>query len=322
MTPTGKAAVSPVDGRPTPTQLRDAARDGIRVALWTVLVSTGLALVKITAGVLGNSYALVADGVESITDVFSSLVVVGGLRLSTRPQSESFPYGLGKAEALAAVVVSVILLSAGVGIAVQAVHEIRIPHAVPAGWTLLVLALVVLVKEGVFRVVATRAARTGSRLLDTDAWHHRSDALTSLAAFVGISVALVGGPAYAAADDWAALVACLVILWNGGRLLWRSVKEVLDVSAPEEVRTRIRALSAAVPRVAEVEQLRVRRSGLAYLVDIHVEVDPEMSVMESHEVAHHVKEALVHCELPVLDALVHIEPHLPPGERLRDRPLP
>lgn len=281
------------------------------MALWTVLAGTGLAVVKITAGVLGNAYALVADGVESLTDVVSSLVVLGGLRLSRRSGGDDFPYGLGKVESLAAAMVAMLVLSAGVGIAVQAVRELRGPQIAPAPFTLLVLAAVVVVKEGLFRVVAARARQTGSRLLDADAWHHRSDAFTSLAAFVGISVALLGGPEMAAADDWAALLACGVILWNGGRLLRSSVRDVLDVAAPPAVQSRVRSVSLAVPGVADIEQLRVRRSGLVWLVDIHVEVDPDSSVREGHEVAHRVKEALILCELPILDALVHIEPHDP-----------
>ena len=303
------------EARPTPEQLQAAVRSGVRAALGTVVVSTVLALVKITAGVLGNAYALVADGVESITDVFSSLLVLGGLRLSARPSSRDFPYGMGKAESLAAVAVAVILLAAGIGIAVQAIHEIRVPHAAPAPFTLAVLAVVVLVKEGVFRILSAKAAATGSQLLGTDAWHHRSDALTSLAAFVGISVALVAGPGYESADDWAALVACGVILWNGGRLFRTALRETLDAAPPTAVLDRIRALAEAVEAVREVEQLRVRKSGLALLVDIHVEVDPEITVREGHEIAHQVKDVLVGCELPVLDALVHVEPHAGDGGR-------
>ncbi|HSM06695.1 MAG TPA: cation diffusion facilitator family transporter [Longimicrobiales bacterium] len=305
------AETVPKSGHPTPIQLDAAIRSGTRTALWTVFASAILALIKISAGVAGNAYALVADGVESLTDVVSSLVVLGGLRLSRRSGGEDFPYGLGKVESLAAAVVATLVLAAGFGIAVQAVREIREPHGAPAAFTLWVLAAVVVVKEVLFRVVAHRAGKTGSRLLDADAWHHRSDAITSLAAFIGISVALVGGPRLAAADEWAALLACGVILWNGGRLFRHSIRDVLDAAAPVEIRDRVRALSLAIPGVADVEELRVRRSGLAWLVDIHVEVDPDSTVRAGHEVAHRVKEALVLSELPILDVLVHIEPHEP-----------
>ncbi len=313
----GVSSAEPDRGLSTAEQLKAAARSGTRAALGTVVLSTLLALVKVTAGVLGNAYALVADGVESITDVFSSLLVVGGLRLSARPSSDAFPYGYGKAEALATVAVSTIVLAAGAGIAVQAVHEIRLPHEAPAPWTLAVLAIVVLVKEGIFRFLRRQAARTGSRLLDTDAWHHRSDALTSGAAFVGISVALLAGPGFESADDWAALAACGVILWNGSRLLRSGLREALDAAAPPDIQERIRSMAAEVREVRYVEQVRVRKSGLAFLVDLHVEVDREITVWHGHEIAHRVKESLVTSELPILDVLVHVEPHPPAPE---DRP--
>lgn len=274
----------------------------------TVFLSTALALVKITAGLVGHAYALVADGVESITDVFTSLLVLGGLRWSVRPTTENFPYGLGKAESLAAVAVSSLILSAGVGIAVQAVREIRSPHQLPEAWTLLVLAAVVLLKELVFRFLQRRADETGSGLLGADAWHHRSDALTSAAAFVGVSVALLAGPGFESADDWAALVACTVILWNGGRLLRRAVRETLDAAPPAAVAARVKGLAAGVPGVRDVEQIRIRRSGMALLVDIHIEVHRDLSVHDGHEIAHRVKTRLVESDLPVLDALVHVEP--------------
>lgn len=292
-------------------QLRHAVRTGTRAALVTVVLSTTLALVKITAGLVGHAYALVADGVESITDVFTSLVVLGGLRWSVRPTSEEFPYGLGKAESLAAVAVSTLILAAGVGIAVQAVREIRSPQQPPEAWTLLVLAAVVLLKEVMFRFVRRRARETGSGLLGADAWHHRSDALTSAAAFVGVSVALVAGPGFESADEWAALVACAVILWNGGRLLRQAIRETLDAAAPTAVSDRVASLAAGVSEVRDVEQVRVRRSGMALLVDIHIEVDPDLSVDHGHEIAHRVKTRLVESDLPVLDALVHVEPWHP-----------
>lgn len=297
------------DGVHTRDQIRHAVRSGTRAALLTVAVSTVLGLVKITAGVLGNAYALVADGVESLTDVFTSLLVVGGLQWSQRPSTETFPYGLGRAEGLAAVAVSLILLAAGAGIAVQAVHEIRTPHDVPEAWTLLVLALVVVAKEGVFRFLSGRAARTGSRLLDTDAWHHRSDAITSVAAFAGVSVALLAGPGFESADDWAALVACGVIFFNGARLLRMAVGDALDEAPPADLLRAVEGVAGRTPGVRAVEQVRVRRSGIGLLVDIHIEVHPEMTVARGHWIAHEVKEALVTSPLPVLDALVHVEPH-------------
>ncbi len=295
-------------------QLEQDVTKGTRAVALGVIVSALLATTKIAAGIFGNSYALVADGVESVLDIFSGLLIWGGLRVSAMPQTERYPYGLGKAEPLASLVVSTVLLMAAAGIAVGAVQEIVTPHRSPAAFTLLVLVGVVVTKEAMFRMLSTRAEAIGSQALQVDAWHHRSDALTSVAAFVGISVALIFGEGFQSADDWAALVACAVISYNGVRLFRASLTEVLDVAAPVEIRERRRNLTESVPGVQGVDLLRVRRSGLALWVDIHVEVDGKLSVREGHEIAHLVKGRLKKSDLRILDALVHIEPSPPePG---------
>ena len=286
-----------------------------------VIASTFLATTKIVTGVIGNSFALVADGVESVLDIFSGLLVWGGLRVSALPQSERYPYGLGKAEPLASLVVSMVLLLAAVGIAVSAAQAILSPQEAPKSFTLVVLVGVLIAKELMFRVLSAQGREIGSQALDTDAWHHRSDALTSLAAFIGISVALTAGEGFESADDWAALVACAVITFNGVRLFRASLREVLDVTAPRDTRDRIREIAEAVPGVDGVDLLRVRKSGLALWVDIHVEVAGEISVRDGHEIAHLVKDRLLHSDLRILDALVHVEPHPgpDPSGRTQDR---
>ena len=286
-----------------------------------VIASTFLATTKIVTGVIGNSFALVADGVESVLDIFSGLLVWGGLRVSALPQSERYPYGLGKAEPLASLVVSMVLLLAAVGIAVSAAQAILSPQEAPKSFTLVVLVGVLIAKELMFRVLSAQGREIGSQALDTDAWHHRSDALTSLAAFIGISVALTAGEGFESADDWAALVACAVITFNGVRLFRASLREVLDVTAPRDTRDRIREIAEAVPGVDGVDLLRVRKSGLALWVDIHVEVAGEISVRDGHEIAHLFKDRLLHSDLRILDVLVHVEPHPgpDPSGRTQDR---
>jgi cation diffusion facilitator family transporter len=297
----------------TAEQLSEAVRRGTRVAAFGVVASALLAAIKIAAGVIGNSFALVADGVESVLDIFSGLLVWGGLRVSALPQSERYPYGLGKAEPLASLVVAVVLLMAAVGIALGAAQEIVSPQEIPESFTLVVLVGVLVVKEVMFRVLSSRGREIGSQSLNADAWHHRSDALTSLAAFLGISVALTAGEGFESADDWAALVACAVIAFNGVRLFRASLTDVLDVTAPKEIRDRVREIAESVPGVDGIDLLRVRQSGLALWVDIHVEVDGHMSVREGHEIAHLVKDRLLHSDLRILDALVHVEPNPSPS---------
>ncbi|MCC7134550.1 MAG: cation transporter, partial [Gemmatimonadales bacterium] len=195
-----------------------------------LLLNAALALGKLIAGVLGNSYALIADAVESMADLFGSVVVWGGLRISGREADERFPFGYGKAETVATVIVGMLLVGAAVGIGVEAVREIVTPHHAPAPFTLVVLVLVVVVKETWSRRVFRQAQAAGSSLVAADAWHHRSDALTSVAAFLGISVALIGGPGWEAADDVAALIAAFVILVNGWLIVRPAVFELMDRS--------------------------------------------------------------------------------------------
>ena len=297
--------------RATTEQLDEAYRAGTRATVMALSASGVLAVIKITAGFAGNSFALVADGVESVLDLLGSVLVWSGLRLSSEPQTPEFPYGRGKAEPLAAMVIATILLAAALGIAYGAVHEILTPHSPPAAFTLWVLLGVVVTKETVFRYLTREGTGVGSQAMVADAWHHRSDALTSVAAFVGISLALALGEGWASADDWAALVACGIIGWNGVRLMRSGLRELLDAAAPEAVRDRVRAIAAAVPDVHGIDEVRVRRSGLVYLVDIHVEVDGDMTVHRGHEIGHEVKDRLIGSELPILDVLVHIEPPWP-----------
>jgi cation diffusion facilitator family transporter len=274
-------------------------------------VNVALATCKLIAGILGHSHALVADAVESFADVFSSLIVWRGLVVAATPPDEDHPYGHGKAEPIAAAVVAALMLIAAAWIFLQAIREIMTPHSTPAPFTLLVLLVVIVIKEGLFRFVRRESATVDSSAVQTDAWHHRSDAITSLAAAIGIGIALIGGDGYEAADDWAAAVAAGVIAWNGARLLHPALNELMDRSPNPEMVNRIREIAATTPGVADVEKCFVRKMGYQYFVDMHVEVDPLMTVKRSHDIAHEVKDK-VREEIPAVgDVLVHIEPVKP-----------
>ena len=281
---------------------------GARVALVAMAVSAALGAVKLIAGVRGHSNALVADGVESLLDIVSSLAVWGSLKFAAADPNRRFPYGYGKAEPLAGLAIAAGLLFVAFLLAIECIHEIRTPHQTPASWTLIVLVIVVVVKELLFRWLVRAGRELDSSALQSDAWHHRSDALTSLAALVGISIALWGGKGYEAADDWAALAACGLIAYNGVKLLRAALAEVLDAAPKDDTLLRIRGIAAAVPGVSGIDDCRARKSGLGWLVDIHVEVDGELPVREGHRIAHEVKDALLTGNVGVLDALVHIEP--------------
>lgn len=292
--------------------ITQSALVGARATFVAILVSAILAAIKILAGITGHAYALIADGVESMLDIFSALVVLGSLRIAATPPNEEFPYGYGKAEPLGSMVISIGLLVAALVIAIQSVREIMTPHHLPAAWTLIVLVLVVVTKEGLFRYLSRMGTTIGSTVVRTDAWHHRSDALTSLAAFIGISIALIAGPGYESADDVAALFACGVIGFNGVRLLRSALRDIMDAAPPAHVEHAIREISTGVPGVYDVDKCLVRKSGLGAFVDIHVSVDGEITVREGHEIAHRVKDALLASHLPILDVIVHVEPAYPP----------
>jgi cation diffusion facilitator family transporter len=280
----------------------------LRLPLWAAFVNFLLAIVKIISGIVGNSYALIADGIESISDVFSSLIVWGGLRVSLKPADENHPFGHGKAETISGLVVSGMLLLTAGWIAYESISRILTPHASPKGFTLIVLALVIVTKEVLYRRAVGLAETFDSTALRGDAWHHRSDALTSGAAFIGISVALIGGDRYASADDWAALVACLFIFWNGARIFRLAMGEVMDASVPLHVVENIRSVASGVEGVVRVEKCRVRKSGMGMLVDIHIHVKGTETVEEGHRLAHEVKDRLMHSAFNITDVSVHVEP--------------
>lgn len=287
------------------------ARRGIRSAQLGLVVNTLLAIIKLVAGLVGNAYALVADAVESMADVFSSLIVWGGLRIATRQADEDYPFGYGRAEPLAAVIVALLLVGAAVGIALEAIREIRTPHHSPAPFTLVVLLGVIVAKELLFRRVLRVGEAVQSTAVRADAWHHRSDAITSTAAFLGISVALLGGPGWESADDWAALAAAGVIVVNAILLFRPALADLMDKSPGAELLERIGAAARTTEGVRHIEKLNVRKAGLEYLVDLHVQADPALSLHDAHILSGCVKTAIRAAVPAVASVLVHMEPFEP-----------
>ncbi len=282
---------------------------GERLVLRGIALNIGLAAVKIAGGIVGNTYALVADGAESTLDVVSSLLVWAGLRVATQPPDADHPYGHGKAEPLAALGVAVFVFAMAGWIGWHAVHEIITPHLGPKWWTLPLLAAVVVTKVLFSRRMQNAGEETGSTALGVEAQHHWSDAVTSAAAFVGISIALAGGPGWEAADDWAALFACVVIAFTGVGMMNKALGDVMDTALPESFDREVRAIALAVPGVLALDKVRVRKSGLSHLVDIQVRVDGELTVRAGHDIAHAVKDALI-ASAPhrISDVTVHVEP--------------
>jgi cation diffusion facilitator family transporter len=285
-------------------------KKGLKVVLLGIIVNAALAITKISAGVLGNSYALIADGIESTTDIFSSLIVWSGLKIAEKPPDKNHPYGHGKAEAISAMIVSLLLLAAAVLIVINSVHEIVLPHHAPAPFTLLVLVLVIITKEILFRTVFKVGSDIQSTALRTDAWHHRSDALTSAAAFVGISVALILGPGYESADDYGAIAASVLIVINGVRLLKNSLSDIMDEAPSSDFKVRIIDIVESIQGVKSVDNIKIRKSGLYYLVDLSIQVSGDLSVFEGHELSEVVNDKLLNSNLSIQEVMVHTEPFI------------
>ncbi len=238
------------------------------------------------------------------------------MKVAAEPPDEEHPYGHGKAEPLASVVVALIIIAAAIGLAVQSVHEIITPHHAPAPFTLAVLVGVIIIKETLFRKVSGAAEKLESTAVKTDAWHHRADVMTSTGAFIGISIAIIGGKGWEPADDWAALFTCGIIGFNGYKLLRPALLEVMDTAPPKELVASVRTIAEGVPGVGEVEKCHIRKMGLAYYVDIHIGVDADMTVRVGHEIGHAVKDTIRTAKPQVVDVLVHIEPVEPAGRVL------
>jgi cation diffusion facilitator family transporter len=280
----------------------------LRATFLGLAANVVLTAAKFLAGILGHSQALIADAVESLADIFSSIIVWRGLVVAETPPDEDHPYGHGKAEPLAAAIVSAMLLLAAGMIAFHSLQGIIEPRVAPSAWTLIILVAVILVKGMLFRFVLHESVHVESSAVATDAWHHRADAITSAAAFIGISIALLGGAGYEHADNWAALVAACVIAFNGWRLLRPALNELMDHAPDRVLIEQITQTAMTVPGVANVEKCHVRKMGYQFFADMHVEVDPQMTVLRSHEIAHQVKDKVRAAMPNVHDVLVHIEP--------------
>jgi cation diffusion facilitator family transporter len=280
----------------------------VRTTYFSLAGNIVLAVIKGLAGFFGNSFALIADAIESTTDVFASLLVLIGLRFANRPADGNHPFGHGRIEPLITfMVVGFLILSAGL-IAYQSIVNIRTPHDLPETWTLVVLGFIIIWKEVSYQWVRRRSLETNSTALKADAWHHRSDAITSVAAFVGISVAITLGDGYEAADDWAALFASVFILYNSYKIFRPALGEILDEHVYDDLINEIRLISKTVDGVIDTEKCFIRKVGLKYHVDLHVIVKGTATVREGHTISHVLKDTLRE-RLPQLGhVLIHIEP--------------
>ena len=284
------------------------AQVGIRSIRHGIVANLFLALVKGFVGFWGHSFALIADAIESTADVFTSLIVWIGLKSASKPPDEDHPYGHGRAEPLAGIVVALSLFGAAIYIGYESIRLIQTPHQTPAAYTLIVLISVIIIKEFMFRYVSKIANDIGSTAVKGDAWHHRSDAITSLTAAIGITIALIGGKGYENADDWAALIAAGFIIYNAWHIFEPSLNEVMDKAPPQYLVEEVKTLAREVPGVQDVEKCFIRKSGFEFFVDIHVVVDGNLTVKEGHKIGHDVKDYIMKHKPVIYNVLTHIEP--------------
>ncbi|WP_348798981.1 cation diffusion facilitator family transporter [Flavobacterium adhaerens] len=281
----------------------------IRATYFSIIGNTILALIKGLAGFFGNSYALIADAIESTTDIFASLLVLFGIKYSSRPADENHPYGHGRAEPLITFLVVGFLITSATIIGYDSIMNIQKPHELPKPWTLFILGAIILWKEYSFRLVIKRSKETNSSSLKADAWHHRSDALTSIAAFLGISIALLLGKGYESADDWAALFASGFILYNSYLIFRPALGEIMDEHLYDDLVVEIRKVANNVEGIVDTEKCLIRKAGMKYHVDLHARVNGTITVKEGHDLSHKLKDTL-HKEIPELgNILIHIEPN-------------
>jgi cation diffusion facilitator family transporter len=281
----------------------------IRTTYFSIAGNTSLALIKGLAGVFGNSFALIADAIESMTDIFASFLVLFGLKYANRPADKNHPYGHGRAEPLITFLVVGFLFTSATIIAYKSIENIGTPHELPEIWTLFVLAPLIIWKEISFRLVMKKAMVTNSSSLKADAWHHRSDAITSIAAFIGISIALLLGKGYEASDDWAALFASGFILYNSYKIFRPALGEIMDEHLYDDLVADIRAVSISVDGIVGTEKCFIRKAGMKYHVDLHAMVDAEITVKQGHEIAHKLKDTLRSVIPQLGHILIHIEPN-------------
>ena len=284
------------------------SKTALRTSVFSIVGNVLFAIIKFLAGVFGNSYALIADAIESTADVFSSVLVWTGLKYSTRPPDENHPYGHGRFETLSTFAVIGFLVVSATVIAYESIQNIKTPHEGPKVFTLYVLGGIILFKELSFQYVIKKSRQTNSSSLKADAWHHRSDAITSVMAFIGIAFAIFLGEGYEAADDVAALLASGIIIFNAYKIFKPVLSEISDEQIYDELIRKIREIAITVPGVIDTEKCHVRKMGMDYYVDLHMIVDGTVSVIEGHKIAHDLKDEIQRKIPQVADVLVHTEP--------------
>ena len=286
---------------------------GIGITLLGSVVNAGLVALKLGLGSLGGSMALVADGVHSLSDLATDLVVLGGIRLASRPADRSHAFGHGKFETLAGVLVALALIGAGVWLIREAAVGLAHPQGAPrSGLVMAVAGVSILAKEALYRATTRIALKLHSTALQANAWHHRSDALSSVAVLLGGATMALG---YPIGDKVAAIAVGGMVLMAAARILRRAFHELLEGALSEEEKLAISQAIESVEGVQGWHRLRTRRLGRQALVDVHIQVDPNLSVIRAHKIATQVEQAVSRSLDGLASVVVHVEPKGEEDER-------
>ncbi|MGI5863269.1 MAG: cation diffusion facilitator family transporter [Myxococcales bacterium] len=293
------------------THCRSRGDEIRRVTVVGMLLNVVLAGLKLVAGIVGNSQAVVADAVHSFSDLATDVAVLIGMRFWSAPADEEHPHGHGRIETMVAAIIGVALGAAGVGIGYQGIATIDEPHAEAPGMIALAAALLSIVsKEWLYRWTVGVGRKAKSQAVIANAWHHRSDALSSLPAAVAVGVAALW-PALAIVDHIGAVLVAGFIVHAAWKITAPALGQLIDGGAPAPVRAEISSIALATPGVRLVHAVRTRYVGSGLHIDLHIQVDPEMSVREGHSISEEVKRRLIGDGPEVLDAIVHLEPYEP-----------
>jgi cation diffusion facilitator family transporter len=288
--------------------VNETERIGRQVAVLSMIVGAALAVMKITVGLMANSAAVVSDGVESASDVLASGIVLFGLALAAKPADEEHPYGHGRFETISGLAVGVMLGMTGAVICFRAAWSINDQH-VPAAFAIWALVVSMIAKAALGATKFRIGRNIKSEALVADGWNDTVDILSASAALVAVALAVWRPQRFAAADHYGAFAVGLIVIFLGIRVVYNTTQQLVDRMPPRELLEDIRRVALSVPGALGIEKCLARKTGLRYHVDLHLEVDPEMTVRRSHEIAHEVRNRII-AELPwVADVLVHVEPH-------------
>jgi cation diffusion facilitator family transporter len=288
----------------------NASREAeVRKVTWVgLLINITLACIKFAAGYFGRSQALIADAIHSLTDTTTDVAVIAGSHFWSRPPDENHPYGHRRLETLVTVFIGLTLAAAGIGIGWNAVSALHEKNSTPPGWIALVAAMLsIITKELLYRWTAVTGKKIKSPALAANAWHHRTDAISSIPVLIAVGGALIF-PSWSFLDLVGAIVVSIFVMHAALKITWPGISELIDAAAPQDIQKKIIEIACNNPGVHEVHKVRTRYISTSILVDMHIVVDGSISVREGHAIADEVEDLIIDGISNVLGVVIHVDP--------------